>query len=141
MHRNLAAKAKKNIIKLRTTDGSLVVNSGSGCSSTAPPVRKPSLQATSSRLKHSRPDDDLVDLTTERLKSKFCLPPVFYQLRFFEGNSLELDRAESLHLEEIYRTSRRLLLAQDSTTTMRLFSMASVYANEETSLELELRRV
>lgn len=71
MQRNLAAKAKKNVVKLQATNSALAANSGSGGSFTALSVWKPSPQATSSSFKRSRPDGDLVDLTMERPKSKF----------------------------------------------------------------------
>lgn len=82
-----------------------------GGSSIAPSVGKPSPKSTSSRLKRLCSDGDLIDLILERAKSTFLMPPVFHQLRFFEGNFLEFDRYESLHLEEIDRPFRRLLLA------------------------------
>lgn len=83
----------------------------------------------------------MVDLTLEQSKSRFSQPPVFFHPKFFEGCSLDLERAESLHLEEMDRASRKLLLAHDAAASMRLIGMASVYANTETTLELELHRV
>ena len=124
----------------RLTDKVVQPGSGSGNSSTAPSASQMSPVSISSRHKRAR-NVDFVDLGNESIKTKHDLPPCFLQPEFFRDSSLRVHKAESLHIGGLDRPTKRAHLARDAAAMIRILEMVVVSTEEETSLEIEVKRL